>query len=72
MKNKKKLGAMAAGTSITAVLATSALLLPASPAQAMPSEGSCAHLSSMIDLALANNDVWYAMELQEQYWSLGC
>lgn len=65
---KKKLRTMAAGTSITALLATGALLLPAAPAQAMRNSPVCNTLATYFNYYLESGEwdkaegVWITME----------
>jgi hypothetical protein len=70
---KTRLRSAGIGGAIATLLATGALLLPAAPAaQARPSEGSCQVLASVIDLAIANNQIWYAFEKELEGILIGC
>jgi hypothetical protein len=60
------------GGSIAALLATGALLLPAAPAQAMPSAGTCGNLWASAQLAFANHRWDMGMEFLTRYVDIGC
>jgi hypothetical protein len=68
-----RLRTMGISGAVAALLATGALLFSqAPPAQAMPSQGSCAMLRDQIGLALDFGDIGRAAELWERYLILGC
>jgi hypothetical protein len=70
---RARLRSFGIASTLATVLATCLLMLPAAPAaQARPSEGSCQMLASVIDLAIANNQFFYALELELEGVVRGC
>jgi hypothetical protein len=69
---KARLRRVGIGGSIATLLAAGALLLPAAPAQAQVSRGSCQMLASEIDLAYANYQFGHGFELELEGVIWGC